>query len=359
MRILVDINHPSQVHLFRGAILEWKNRGHEVLVTARDKDITLKLLELYGIKYRKTGREWSSRLLNLVLGFLQVEYGVLKTAIAFNPDWLLGTSFAIAHASKLVRGRSIVFADDSIEGSRLFWLLVDPFADFVATPDAIPDDHGPHHFKYPSYQKMAYLHPKHFIPDPSIFDDLGLNKGQPFTLLRFVAFHASHDVGHGGIPEDVKVKLLSALTQHGAVFISSEKSLSGPYKKHMLNISPTRIHHVQAFADIVVCESASMTVESAILGTPSVYCSSLVGTLPVIDELEKKYNLAFQFLPSACEDLLNKVSEILNKPDRRNEWSRRRAKMLAEKIDLTDWMVHLLEKLQGQNNTSTTHASFW
>ena len=345
MRILIDINHPAQVHLFRGAIAEWSIQGHEVLVVARDKDITLRLLDLYRIPYRRTGREQKWRYLNLVFGFIEAEISIWRAARQFDPDWMVGTSFAIAHASKLVRGRSIVFAEDAVKANRLFWLLVDPFADFIATPDLLTDDHGPGHLKYPSYQKLAYLHPKRFEPDPSIVDDLGIETGQSYSLLRFVSFQASHDIGQKGITDEVKRHLVSELSSYGPVFISSEAPLSGPLKKYALDISPTRIHHALAFASLLVSESASMVTEAAILGTPALYCSSLVGSIPVIDELEKRYGLAFQYSPSSSQELLEKVKDLMDLRDRKEQWRLRREKMLAEKIDLTEWIVNLPSRL--------------
>ncbi len=39
MRILVDIGHPAHVHFFKNFIWEMEKRGHEFIVTARDKDV--------------------------------------------------------------------------------------------------------------------------------------------------------------------------------------------------------------------------------------------------------------------------------------------------------------------------------
>jgi predicted glycosyltransferase len=49
MKILVDIIHPAHVHFFRNAIALWKKK-YEVLVTSREKDITLELLGRFGIE---------------------------------------------------------------------------------------------------------------------------------------------------------------------------------------------------------------------------------------------------------------------------------------------------------------------
>ena len=51
-QLLVDILHPTHVHLFRGFIGEMQARRHEVLVTAWDKDIATDLLRAFGIPHR-------------------------------------------------------------------------------------------------------------------------------------------------------------------------------------------------------------------------------------------------------------------------------------------------------------------
>ena len=52
MRVLVDIGHPGHVHFYKHIIWKLQGQGHEVLVSARDKDVTLALLEQYGFSYR-------------------------------------------------------------------------------------------------------------------------------------------------------------------------------------------------------------------------------------------------------------------------------------------------------------------
>ena len=52
MKILIDIGHPGHVHYFRNFIKKMEENLHEVLIVARDKEVTFKLLEFYKIPYR-------------------------------------------------------------------------------------------------------------------------------------------------------------------------------------------------------------------------------------------------------------------------------------------------------------------
>ena len=48
-QIVVDVNHPAHVHFFKYFIVEMRERGHEVLITASDKDVTIHLLNAMGL----------------------------------------------------------------------------------------------------------------------------------------------------------------------------------------------------------------------------------------------------------------------------------------------------------------------
>ena len=53
MRILIDILHPAHVHFFRNFYDVMSGRGHELTITARDKDRSVDLLEQYGLPYEQ------------------------------------------------------------------------------------------------------------------------------------------------------------------------------------------------------------------------------------------------------------------------------------------------------------------
>jgi predicted glycosyltransferase len=347
VRILVDINHPAHVHLFRNAIRIWRQRGHKVLITARDKEMTYELLRAYNLDFSPTAPKRSGHgLLALVLGVLELDWAMLKAAWRFKPDWLIGTSFAVAHISKLVPGRSIVFAEDSTAANRSFWAIVRPFADYIATPSTLQENFGKKHLTYQGTQKLAYLHPAYFTPDPSVLTDLGLQPSERFSLIRLVAFEASHDRGHAGLQDTDLEAIVAGMLKFGHVFISSERPLPGSLDQYKLALKPEKMHDLLAQADLLVSESGSMITEAAILGTPSVRISSFVGISPVIDELDQRYQLAFGFKPQQHAEAAAKIIEILSRGPGKPTWHQRRDKMLADKIDVTQWIVDLVEKLK-------------
>ncbi len=350
MRILVDLNHPAHVHLFRNAIREWRRQGVEVLITPREKDLTTRLLNLYGLEYQYTSNQKHGAL-GFVTGALELDRAVWRAARAFDPDWMMGTSFAIAHVSRLVRGRSIVFAEDDYQSSKLFWQVSRPFADYIVTPDTIPDDFGRKHVRYRGLQELAYLHPNRFTPDPAALQDFGLQPGEPYSVLRFVSFQASHDVGQRGISLEAKRELVRRLSDHGRVLITAEGELPPEFAAYATQAAPHQIHHLLAFADLFVGDSQSMTLEAAVLGTPALRLNTFVGRTPVIEHLEAEYGLTYGFRVEQENAMLEKVKSLLADPHLKATWRAKQANYLAGQLDLTAWIVelpHTIEKLAAR-----------
>ena len=52
MKILIDICHPGHVHFYKNFFWEMQNRGHNIIVTSREKEVTSSLLDHYKIKHQ-------------------------------------------------------------------------------------------------------------------------------------------------------------------------------------------------------------------------------------------------------------------------------------------------------------------
>ncbi len=341
MRILVDINHPAHVHLFRNAIREWQRRGHKVLIAARKKEVTIKLLEHYGFKYSLTTSKGGSKL-SLLNELMTNDHKLYKLARKFKPNLMIGVSVGITHVSKVLPAKSIVFDDDG-KVVRIFTLLAYPFADTICTPTCLKDEIGKKQIRHNGLHELAYLHPNYFKPNPEVLKDLGLTKDDKYFILRFVSFQASHDVGQSGLTHSTRRKLVEMLSKFGKVFISAEGKLPPEFEKYRLTVAPHKIHDVLYYATMYIGDSQTMTTESAILGTPAIRCNTFVGKISCMEELEHKYDLTYGFLPKDEDKMFDKITELLNKPNLKEEWQERREKMLKDKIDLTDWMVDFVE----------------
>ena len=339
MRILVNIGHPAHVHLFKNMIWNLEEDGHEVKITAIDKEIALYLLNAYGFKYDNLGKH-SKKLLKKLLGFIARDYRLYKVAKKFKPDIFIshGSMFA-AHVAKLFRKPHISLEDteNSTEQIRLYA----PFTDAILTSICFKLKFGKKQVRYNGYHELAYLHPNYFKPDPSVLDYLELSKDDKLIILRFVSWGASHDIGDRGFTN--KKEVIKSLERYGRVLITSEAKLPPELEKYKITISPEKIHHLLYFADLYVGESATMASESAMLGTPAIFVST--SRRGYTDELESKYGLVYNFSdPKTMEKYaLDKAFELLENENIKREWREKRMKMLSETIDVTKFMTNFVE----------------
>lgn len=343
-RILVDIGHPAHVHLFRNAINEWRSRGHSVVITIRDKDITARLLDAYGFSYSIASKARNG-FIGLAFEMVEHDIGVLKAAIKNRSKILIGTSVAITHVAPLIGAKSILFSEDDASVAKTFVRLSYPFASKIVTPTTLGENHGRKHIQYEGYQKLAYLNPKYFTPDPTIKEKLGIRHDEPYFLMRFVTLKAAHDVGEFGMDVDLQRELVTFLEKFGKVFITSERKLADDLEKYRFNLNPSEIHHALNYAKIFIGDSQSMAVEASILGVPSVRINSFADRCSILQELQKKYELSYAFFPSQRNEIFILLKNWLENDQLGEDWNKKRAKLLEDKIDVTEWMVEFVENL--------------
>ena len=248
----------------------------------------------------------------------------------------------LAHVSRISRMKSIILDDDDDAVEPLFVKYAHPFADVILSPDSIRRK-AKQTIYYAGTHELAYLHPNRFTPDEHVLSEMGLRPSEPFFIVRFNAFKAHHDVGAKGLSMEGKRLLINLLSQHGRVFITSERDIEEEFKPYQLKIAQEKVHSMMYFATMFVGDSQTMTSEAAVLGTPAVKCNSFAGRLAVPNELEHKYGLCYAFLPEQEEAFFAKIEELLAMPDLKAEWQRRRQILLADKIDVTQFLTSFIE----------------
>lgn len=334
MRVLIDILHPAHVHVFRHLRTALLDAGHEVLVTARDKDVVIDLLEAYGIEHHVLSRQRSG------VGGLASELAsrtakLVRLARRFRPTVLIGIMGpSIAPAGRILRVPAVVFYDTELAAVTNRWVY--PMASAVCTPDSYAGPVRGHHVRYPSYHELAYLHPSTFTPDPDKLEGFGLTP--PYTLLRFVSWEASHDVGEAGLALEQKLQLVAAVGSSEQVVVSSEGPLPAELEQYRL-VGPVHdVHHVLAYATMLIGESGTMSSEAAVLGTPAVLFAPRGAG--VFDDQER-YGLLDRIRSYSATDALAAIDDRRRNSDRVRIGYER---MLAEKIALTPWMFEFLEQ---------------
>lgn len=342
MNILIDIGHPAHVHLYRNAAVDLVKRGHKIVIAVRDRGIICELLKSYGLDYVIASKAKTSRA-GLALELIEHDWHILKLTIKHDIDILLGSSVSISHVSCITKARSIVLSEDDADYVKTFSRLTYPFCDTIVIPDCLRDNLTAKHVTHNSYHELAYLHPNHFTPDPTVLTELQLVQGEAFFLLRLVAFKAHHDFTHRGLKITTIRTIIELLSAKGKVFVSSEGDVPEEFRQYEIHIPSHRMHHAMYYAVLLVSDSQTMTIEAAVLGTPAIRCNSFVGRCSVIQELEHKYALAYSFLPDNTDQMLQRIAELLNMPDLDEQWNLRREKLLQDKIDAANWITDFVE----------------
>lgn len=320
-----------------------ERRGYRVSVFAREKDVTEKLLQAYGIPYTMIAGQAES-LPRLILTQLVYELRLALAANRIKPTVMMGIGgIAATHVATLLGATSIVFTDDDdVLANR----LSTPLADVVCTPEHLSADFGEKHIRYPGYHELAYLHPNKFEPDPDVLVEHGIDPDDEFFVVRFVGWNAHHDVGKRGFSPAGKRELVSLLDTHGDVYITSETPLPPEYESYQLPVPPQAVHHLLYYADMYVGDSQTMATEAAILGTPAVRSNSFAGgqaDMSNFVKLEQKYELLYSI--SDQKQAIETVERLLQQTDRDIKWHEKREALLEDTIDVTDYVVDLVDEV--------------
>lgn len=339
MKVLVDVNHPSQVHLFKYVIADLRKRGHNVIVTASQKDVSYKLLDAYGIDYIKMGTygdTFAKKLINLFV----LDYRMVKVVFKHKPDVLTGLgSFRIAHAGFLFRKKTLILEDTEHSTEQI--ALYKPFATKIMTPSCFTSDLGRKQIRYDGCHELAYLRPERFTPDGEIAKKFGIDISEKYCIIRFVSWRASHDIGQYGIADEQKLNFIKEISKYARPYISSEAQLPTELASYQLNVPPHLVHHIMAFASLYVGEGATMASESAILGVPAVYVNTL--RLGYID-MHERYGLLKQ--TTNTNEALKFCIEFLTGQDVKERCRIAQQKLLSEKVDVTACIVETIEQLR-------------
>ena len=350
MKILIDILHPAHVHIFHYFVKEMEKRGHEIILTARKKDVALQLLDKFGIKYRVISALGKKKI-DLARELITRTAKLRKIVKEEKPDLLMGCMGpSISVVGKLTNTPALVFYNN--ESAKLVNSFVYKLATKYITSSSYEENAGKNHITHKSYHELAYLHPEYFTPDSSILEEVGL-VGQKFFIVRFVSFASSHDFGVTGLTD--KLRMCKLLEQYGRVVITSEKELPPEFDKYRISISPEKLHDLVGFAEMCVGESATLAAEAAVLGVPAVYiASSFRG---YTNELEKDYGLVYNFKNQPEGEA--KIKELLNTPNLKEEWRRRCDTMLSDKSPMTSWVVDYVEEYwKNMQNKAPTQDDF-
>ncbi|WP_247010538.1 DUF354 domain-containing protein [Halorientalis litorea] len=339
MRFLILVNTPAHVHLYRNLVPRLQNRGHDVLVLARDYGCTVDLLDYYDLPSELYGRQAPS--FRSLVANVPGQFGrIARRARSFAPDVVFGRGAYAVVAGTATR-TPIVLVIDS-EPSQVSHRVSSRFARTVVSPNAFEGSLGDHHVRFDGLQECAYLHPEVFTPDPSVRDALGVGSDEAYALVRLNAFDALHDVGSGS-RNDERRELIRNLAERATVFVSDEAGtldLSAlPAERY--DIHPGRMHDALAEARLFVTDTGTMATEAGLLGTPTVrYADPDEPTMGEFEELREN-DLLEQH--NTMSDVVNAAERLLDNDEVVTRWATARDRYLTGTADLTALLVNIAE----------------
>lgn len=341
MKVLIYCSHPAQFLFYKFIIHKLQEKNHVVKLLIKTKDVLEQLVIAEGFNYDNIlveGRKDSKT--GIIIGLLKRLFRINKIVRKFIPDILLGTDATIAQLAWLYRKPGIITLEDDAEIIPNLDKLAFPYAKHIITPlECSVGKWGSKKTGYAGYMKLAYLHPSYFKPDISKLTDVK----QPFCLIRLSHLKAHHDFGIQGISLAILDSIINKLEKTGSVLISTERPLPEKYTQYLIQIEPQNIHHYLNFADLLICDSQSMAMEAAMLGTASIRFSDFAGKISVLEVLEHNYNLTYGIPTNKPDLLFAKLVELLLMNNLQSVFKARRDKMLQDKIDVTAFMVWFIE----------------
>lgn len=275
-KIWIDIDNSPHVPFFIPIIEQLQERGHEVLLTARNSYQVCELLEFHHLDCKVVGGHWGKNRLLKTLGTLGRAARLVPLAFREKPD--LGLSlFSRAQilTCKALRIPMVVTFDYEFIAKMQFLQL-----DWILVPDVVPDSgagfarKGVSH--YPGLKEDVYV--PRFEPDEGLRKDLGITESDLLVTVRPPATEAHyHNPESDALfraalefltpQSDVRVVLLPRNQKQAAVL---RKEWASCLKAGRIVIPEHVVDGLNLIwqSDLVISGGGTMNREAAALGVP-------------------------------------------------------------------------------------------
>lgn len=345
--------HPSKFHVFKKTINHLKENGHNVEILITSKDVLEELVKNEGWSYTNIfpeGRKFKniSPYISATVNFFRTIFRLLKYSRNKKYDLFI-TDDLLVYVGKIRRVPTIAFTDDDIAIARQSSIIL-KFANYILAPTITDlEKYNKKKIAFDGYKELAYLHPNQFTPNLELVKKIIPYKN--YFILRLVSLTAYHDVGKSGITKEKAKLLINLLSKYGQVYISAERELSVELEKYRLKIEPHQLKDILSQAKAYIGDSQTMSSEAAILGVPSFRFNDFVGKIGVMDEKDNVYKLSKSFKTSEFSFLLKDLEKSLKGDNFSLNIKENQKRMLSEKVDLTSFMIWLLENFPDSIKT--------
>lgn len=340
MKILIEAHHPGDIHFWKYPIRELMEKGYEVRMVARDRDVMRALVTAYSWIPAKIPPRPNQNNKFPLMEMLSRQWIVAREILRFNPDVVASLFGSYCQTARLLGCRNIIFTDSEFQHFN-HW-IAHPFAHEVHTPYCFYKNLGAKQISYRGVHEMAFLAPSRFTPDASVLGgQLGLSQHE-YIVIRLSAWNTLHDINQSGIGAEVDRFIEQHKDNYKIVICAEENALPKHLQQFAMHFPPEDFHDVLAYARFVLTEGASTASEAACLGIPTVYINS---TEPrgYLQMLEEDWGLVRNF--ESPEPGLACAQEWLSQVDEEAlaHYQAVRQKLFAAHDDVVDYVIGVLE----------------
>ena len=338
--LLLDLNHPVDVHFFRDLVTECRKNGISLYITARQRRYLPELLNSYNIPYIKKGK-WAHTLLGKIMGLFRetIQLYLLGRKIKADVFISLGSPYA-ALAGKLL-GKPVITLDDT-EFNPLIHKIYPRLSDLILTPECFQKSFGKKHLRFAGYKESVYLKNVAEEKETDISEIPGLDQTKPFILVRFVARHSTHELGKKGLRPEIKEQMINCLKQYGRVYISSEGELPENLKPYELKAPIAQMHRVMKKASLYLGESTTMAAEAALLGTPAILLEDK--GRGYTEDIGKRTGLLQRFMAQQWPEAIKEAKTILlNRNKEKTAKIKKLERIFSEITDINKLLIWIIQ----------------
>ncbi len=347
MKVLFDITHPVNVHFFKHAIGELKAAGHQMLVVARDKDVTLELLRSTGIDFVCISRQGRTKL-GMAAELAARNWRLARLARRFGADVMVAAEagVSVGPVGAMLRIPQVIF--DQVDRAPLQQLVGLTFARRIVTGESYIGQYGKRHVRFRGVLAQSYLDPRRFRADPAPLVAAGVDPAKPLIVMRLVRWGASHDVGRKGLGVGELQRAVEELSRFGRVLISSEQPLPQGLA-HCRNPVPARhLHDLLAHSRLCLAEGGTVSVEAGLLGVPAICCNTY--DFGYLLSLERDFGIIRR--TNSLADAMAMAIEILDDAGSLATWRSRRDSLFARTDDVAEFMLRMILETGGSPATA-------
>ncbi|HLJ24000.1 MAG TPA: DUF354 domain-containing protein [Candidatus Acidoferrales bacterium] len=317
-KIWIDLDNSPHVPFFIPIIAALQNRGHKILLTARDTYQVCELLKFHRLECKVVGSHWGKNRLLKTVGTLGRAARLLPLALAEKPDLAVSlVSRAQLLACRALGIPMVVTFDyefvEKMEFLRPDWILVPE-----VMPASVAGIARKAMFHYPGLKEDVYV--PSFRPDLALKSQLGIRESDLLVTVRPPATQAHY---HNPESDALMIAALHFLTRRDDVRVvllprnvhqsaELQKEWADSIAKRRIIIPDRVLDGLNLIwnSDLVISGGGTMNREAAALGVP-VY-SIFRGKIGAVDRrLAMDARLS---LLERVEDIQTKI--ILERRDR-------------------------------------------